>query len=410
MGNDQRQITREKVLGFFHQDPASLPVEVAGDVTSPGEFSETMTDWVRARFASFIPSPEDDKKPHWTLTSASEVGSGSFEWDLSQPLQTYRPFLFSLHPLESAQQLVKARGIEAVTRNTVVPSIPTGLFPLSISANLPACRPGILAVGVTLKAKPRLPFRPQAVIESVEFTPPDDRAGLSLRLSPGESPEYTYSTFIIREDSSGVTELAGAETPHAGDSLHLSPADFPMNLIPLHASQALLDLAVLDCTCQWKQSGAAVEQQAKLDSDQPAIGLALPKDAEEATIQVRARSRSGGSTVTFGPIPARGLELGLHSFREYGPHTIRIECTFSDNTPLLAVDLLPEDRPETPAEITVIALTPAQPRKDWTYLAASFFRPGYRFRLHPSADETPKAWSEVQSPFESLKLSTGGRG
>lgn len=125
-------------------------------------------------------------------------------------------------------------------------------------------------------------------------------------------------------------------------------------------------------------------------------------------IEIKAHSRSDAATVTFGPVPAKGLELGLYSFREFGPHAVRINCTFNDDKPLLAIDLLPEDRPETSEEISVIALTPAQPSKEWTYFARSPFHFGYRYRLHPRADEAPGAWSEIRSPFDSFKLYSGG--
>lgn len=408
LANKKRQIAREKIGQFFRQSPTCLPLQVIGEIPDIDEFAETMTDWIRVRFASFIPSPEDDAKPYWLLKSATDVGSGSFEWDLSQPLVTYRPYMLTMHPLESACKLVKENGIEAVTRNTVVPPIPTGVFPISISANLPLHRPGILSIGVTLKAAPHLPFRPQAVIESAEFTSPDDRASLYLRLSPGESLQYTYSTFVVCQDSSGIAELKGPETSHVGDTLYLSPTDFPVTFIPIDATRSLLDLAILEGNCQWKQSGVAAEQQFELDLDQPAIALALPNKAETATIRIKACSRSGTTAVTLGPLPARALELDMHSFREYGPHTVHIECAFSGNTPLLAVDLLPQERPETTDEIGVVALTPAQPKKEWTYFARSPFQAGYRYRRHPRADEAPEVWSEIRSPFENLKITAGG--
>ncbi len=401
-------IPREKIVQFFARDRSAMPVQVVGDNDDPDGFAQAMTDWVRARFASFVPAPEDEMSPCFALKQAADVGSGSFEWDLGQAMVTFRPLSMTLHPLEAARRLVAKEGITSVLRETVVPPIATGLYPVAVSANLPPVRPGILAAGVNLKAAPRLPFRPQAVTESGELTPPDDRITLHLRLAPGESPSFTYSTYLIRKDSSGVSELTGPETPATGGSLYLSPADFPLQFVSLHASSSLLELATLDGSCRWRQAQHEITQPFQMDDGRQTVALGLPPEASDATLEVRAHSRAGGAVVTLGPLPARSLELGLHSFREYGPHAVSIECTFQGDARLLAVDLVAEDRSETSGTVSVVALTPSEPHKVWTYFAPSPFTPGYRFRLHAGADETPQAWSEARSPFESLELTAGG--
>ena len=134
------------------------------------------------------------------------------------------------------------------------------------------------------------------------------------------------------------------------------------------------------------------------------IALALPKGTAGATLEIEARSREEAKALQLGPFPARNLQLGLHSFPEYGSHRVEITCVFDNDIQLFAIDLLPEDRPETPEEITVLHFTPAQLKREWTWLARSPFRAGYRYRTHRSPDESPTAWSEIRSPFESLKI------
>jgi acyl dehydratase len=75
-----------------------------------------------------------------------------------------------------------------------VPPIPTGVLPVSIMANLPAHRIGLLAAGVEFHAPARPPHRVRAVTEAVELKPPGDAATLRLKLSPAEPAAYIYTT------------------------------------------------------------------------------------------------------------------------------------------------------------------------------------------------------------------------
>ena len=421
LADEERKVARDALLTYFAQDPAFLLLELDGSTLEPVEFAETITDWVRVRFGSFVASPAEDGKPHMVLASPDGIGSGTFEWDLSRPLQTWRPLVLILHPLEAARQVVQEHGLEAVVPPpTIVPPIPTGVFEVSVSANIPDQRPGVLSLGVTLRAAPKPPFRPQVVIQSAELSPPDDAAQILLRLSPAEELTYAYSTFVILNDSGGIRQVDGPEIAHSGVRLKLSPEDFPLNFVPVEANPELLDLAVVHGLCRWAENGAQisrpgrhrlsqlrmVEQAFEIDRDRPAVGLPVPRDAADATLHIEARAREDGKTLSLGPMPAKPLQLGLHSFPEYGPHLIPIECTFAAGQSLVAIELLPEARPDEAEAITVVALTRAQPRKEWGYLASSPFRAGYRYRLHAGFEAAVAPWSEIRSPFDPLTLGT----
>jgi hypothetical protein len=58
------------------------------------------------------------------------------------------------------------------------------------------------------------------------------------------------------------------------------------------------------------------------------LALALPKDSTEGTIAFDLTSQDGRRRLHLGPMPARSLTLGLHSFPEYGDHTVQVECEF----------------------------------------------------------------------------------
>lgn len=398
LGNAQRQIACEDILSFFRRDLQLLPLEVIGEVPPDG-FAETMTDWIRAHFGTFIPSPNDDSKPHIALSSGN---SGSIEWNLSQALQAYRTIVLTLDPLSAAHQLVQTQGLDAVFQETTVPPIPTGTWSISVAANLPDRRPGVLSMGVTLKAPPVLPYRPQARIASAELTPPDDSATLMLRLSPIEKLEYMVSTSVVLQDTNGIRQLKSEEFSHVGDRLYIRPDQFPVNFMAIEATRSLLELATLQGTCHWQEGETLNSQPFELNRENAATALVLPKQATNTTLEISARSLEGTQTLQIPLFPAKNCQLGLHSFREYGAHQITVECDFSDDVRIWAIDLLPEDAPET--EMSVLFFTPVQPHKTWSWLAKSPFRAGYRYRCHRDLGASPAEWSAVQSPFVPLNI------
>ena len=404
--NADKLEAKEDIVNFFRTDPRSLPLEVNGKIEGLelDGFAEAITDRIRVRFGAFVPAPEKDVKPYLSLASPEEVGSGIFEWDLSEPIQAPRPLILHLDPLEAARELVRDHGLEAIVRETVVPPIQTGVLPIWISANLPAHRLGILALGVTIHAPPCPPHRVHTIVESAELHPPEDSTMIRLRLSPAEKLEYTFSTFVVIRDATGIERLEGGETSHQGSRLDLSPDDFPVSFVSIGASRGLLELAAVHGICRRPEGESEVEQPFELAFDQPGVALALPKGTAGATLEIEARSREEAKALQLGPFPARNLQLGLHSFPEYGSHRVEITCVFDNDMQLFTIDFLPEDRPETSEEITVLHFTPTRLKREWTWWAQSPFRAGFRYRTHRSPDESPTEWSEIRSPFEPLEI------
>jgi hypothetical protein len=404
LGNAQRQIACDDILNFFRKDIRTLPLEAVSTMPLEGfleGFAETMTDWIRAYFGTFIPSPSDDGQSYIALSSENH---GSFEWDLSQPLQAYRTIVLSLDPLESARQLVQNQGLDAVFQELTVPPIPTGTWTIKASANLPDRRPGVIAIGVTLKFPPALPFRPQAKIVSAQFIPPSDAATLILRLSPVEKLEYKFFTSVVLENANGTRELKSEEITHQGERLSLRPDQFPVKFLIIEGARSLLALATIRGICRWQEAEQINTQIFELTTAEPVIALALPKDISNATLEIFAQSLEDNQTLHIDPFPAKNCQLGLHSFREYGAHQISVECEFSETVKLWAIDLLPDGAPES--EMSVLFFTRSQPQKPWSWLAKSPFRSGYRYRLHPPSEASPSAWSTLQSPFVPLKIQT----
>lgn len=406
LGAGQRQVACEDIVDYFKRS-TSLPLEVIGNRPSiaADEFAVTLTDWIRAYYGTFIPSPRLDRTGYIALAAGT---STSVEWDLSQPLQTARTIELSLHPLEAARQIVAERGLDSVFREVIVPQMPTGALSVEVSANLPAKRLGVLAIGVTVRAAPFLPHRPQAQVVSTEFQPPDDRARLFLRLSPIEKPAYTFTTYVVLQDAQGVRQLRSRETPHQGNQLALQPNQFPVTFIPISATRSLLEQGTIQGICSWQEGQTAKSQTFELNQQVATLAIVVPQEASSPMLEFTARSQDGTRMVQIPPFPARSYQLGLHSFVEYGAHTILVECEFADQTPYYAIELLPENAPASEARLML--LTPDNRRQEWSWLAKSPFYSGYRYRPRRDPNLPAAEWSTVQPPFKSLKLQTSPSG
>ncbi|MBD2020599.1 hypothetical protein H6F43_10400 [Leptolyngbya sp. FACHB-36] len=396
---ESRQVACEQIIEFLRRNFTQLPVEFGGDTPNPDEIAVVLLDWIRATYGTAIPAPVNDGNSYIALAIDP---SDRVEWNLAHPLQTRRTIGFSLHPLEAAAQVVQAHGVEAVFREAIVPPMPTGAVMVEAAANLPANRLGVLSVGVTLRSPPALPHRPQAVLDSAEFTAPDDRARLRLRLSPVEKPTYRVSTSVVLQDAQGVRQFHSAEILHQGSRLLLQPNQFPVRFLPVSATRSLLSLAAVEGVCRWQEGEMVLSQAFELTAAQPTIALALPPTATNPTLEFTARS-TAGKMLHLPAFAAERYQLGLHSFVEYGPQTLQVECEFGQGVPFYAIELLPEQEPETAASLML--LTPGNPRQIWSWFAASPFQSGYRYRPRSEPGSAALPWSLVRSSALPLKLS-----
>src|SRR5215813_9448314 len=395
----QSRITRSALVSALISSTADSPWIVAGDLQQidASLFAECMADHVRARFASLAAAPQPNGEPTLLLPAAKEFGEGDFDWDLSQPTLTYRPIVLTFNLLEEARALVASRGLSAVVSMDTVPTLRTGVVSLWVVANLPSNRAGVLSLGVTVHAPPTS-RRPQQINQTVELSEPTDSASMRLQFSAAEKIAYTYRTFVIFQDSAGIHRLEGKDTPAEGERLDLHIDDFPVNFVPVQASDRLLAAASVSGIVSHGQ----VQSRFSLTTAQPRVTVSIPQTAQDVSLEFEIRSKDGSRTLKLGPMPARAIDLDLSSFREYGPQSLEITCNFAGQAELLAVDLLPEQSADAPANITTLAMTPRNPRRQWTWFAASLFAPGYRYRLHGANDGSTASWSDVRSAFEPL--------
>jgi len=406
LADDRRRLARSAVVEFFRQDLAALPLQVGGALSSviAESFAQAMADRVLTRFGTFVAAPGEQACPTFALPAPDQSPDGNFIWDLAVPIQALRPVVLRLDPLTAARDLVQRRGLDAVYREISVPAFPTGVLPVTVVANLPDQRPGVLEIGVTLNAPPMPPQRPQAAIATAALAPPDDCATLALTLGAGAAPEYSYTTYAVLMQDSGVDRLETPDREHSGGWLSLGPDDFSVDFVTVTADRTLLQIATLHGTLAWGTNGSQGSRSFALDRDGSALALALPKDAADATLTVEAHSREGDRTLHLGPLPAGHLQLGLYSFPEYGPHTVTVACAFDDASQICVIELLPEDCAESNGSLSLLVFTPDRPTKSWTWFARTPFAPGYRYRprREPGVEVAP--WSDVRSPFEPLSI------
>lgn len=413
LGDNEHRVKCDDVLDYFlRRDYEQLPLEIVGnkDNINRQDFAEVMLDRIRARFGTFIPSPKEPVVPHVLLLTPGQMSSGRFEWDLNEPTAASRTVVFHLNPFEAAREIVKTKGIGSVYYETTVPPLPLGIFSISILGNFYPYRPNVETVGVTLRAAPCPPRRFQTVTKTVELIPPEDKTSATLKLSPAEKLEYSYSTYVVLRTAKGIVRLNGTSIPCKEEQFRVNIGDLPVEFIPIEATISLLEIVNINGICRWVINEIPDEQTFELNLNHPSIALALPKGATKVAVEIEAQEIDGNHRLKLGPHMTNNVMLDLFSFPEYGPHKIDIECIFGEVKKTFAIELLPEGRPEVRDEISVQFFTPNESKKEWTWFAESPFHPGYRFRLFHSHDQSALPWSDIRSPFQPLKVDvvTGG--
>ncbi|MGC2577186.1 MAG: hypothetical protein WA376_06375, partial [Terrimicrobiaceae bacterium] len=258
---------------------------------------------------------------------------------------------------------------------------------------------------VDVSAPPRPPHRMQAIQQTLELVPPVDAGVVTLKMSAAEPFAYDYATWAVTERSGAVERLENPRRSHEGATLDLGVDDFPLRFVVIEATASLLNLANVSGICSGNSKAGPFERRFELTSSNPAVGVGVPSEATLAPLQIEARERGGSKVLQIRLDPARGAQVDLTSFREFGPHRIRVECDFGvEASGFLAVDLVAEGSEESPGAIQTLALTPATPGKEWAYLASSPFRAGYRYRIHAASGDLPSPWSELQAPGAPLRL------
>ena len=408
ISDQDRRISIDKLSGFFRRDQTALPLEITGDIDGQrlDNFVDAVTDRVRHLFGKATAAPVEPVTPHLRLVDPDSVGSGILEWNLLDPVIVERTFTLKLDPLNDARAMIRSHGMGSILRQTTVPPIPLGVYTVEMQVNLPAERPGVLAMGINLHVPPCAPQRPQPVAATVQFKSPDTSAIATLRLAPLEKLSYTYTTFVILQQGNSIKSLEGQPRLSESDFLSLNQDDFPVNFISVEADQSLLDVATIFGVCIWFDGVARREQKFEIDSARPVVMPAIPKGISGAVVEITAVERNGNGVLKLGPFSAASLQLGLFSFPQWGPHKIEIECVFSNTAETCVIELAPAERQGASNEITLLSLSLDEPRKEWSWFAESPFYPGFCYRPRRNRRESAAPWIDVPIPSDSLKINS----
>jgi hypothetical protein len=383
-------------------DPASLGLWLLGDV-GPDEHERlvrTLLYLVTARVADSAPGTPATG-PALTPLPADRLAATTVEYDLRTPFEARRALTLELNPLTAVREHVEQHGTEGLVVETVMPTLESGAHAVDVAGDLPSPRVGVLAVGAMLTAPPRPPRRPQAVVRSVEFTAPEDRAGVRFVLAPDEPLAYRVAGTAVLPTGQ---LLKGPPREATGAYVRIDVDDVPVRFVVVEAAPGLLALARVDGTVRATGAAAgAVSVQFALSADQPVVAVAVPAGSGDPLLDVRARPRFADAPVlTLVGLPGHDTRLDLLTFPGYGSHRVQIGCTWPAGA---RGDYVLELAPEADeAAVERVILRPQHPTAAWTYFAPSPFAPGYRFRRAAAPGAPPEPWSEPRSPLEPLAL------
>lgn len=386
LGHDGR-VRRDDVVAGLRTDV--LPDggdehRVLVDVTGarPGDevFAQVLADRIRSRWQGFLPPGEE--------------APGTWRWDLADAVVTWREHLLTL-PLFDAFAEIREHLDQHAPPGVELDPVPAGWRTVTVLANLPTRQSGVEACGVDVTAAPRPPERPQAVTATIDLGGDRPTGSATLRLAPGEEPDFVRQTWAIVVAHHEVHELRGQPVAFHGERFTLRPGDFPVRFVPVDIEAALLELAHVHVEFRRVDDQPFVGR-ADFELTEPRTDLAVPA-GEDMTMTVRLASRTGAGTLDLGPYPPEPLWLGRHLLPGWGPHHVQVSGGAGG---LAAVALRPET---SDGDGAVVALTPDQPERTWTWFADDPFRPGYQFRVVP-AGAAPGPWSPVRRYDEPLDV------
>ncbi len=416
LSDDQRRISCSRALEYFQRPLWELPIELIGALRPEDlqAWAEAIVGRLRNQWGRSVPSPEALLTPHFQWIT--DIPNGLFVWNLAEPALGVRSQVLTLDGFEPMAHLIQTQGLGAVVKETDVPPFPTGVFPVTIVANLPSNRQGILRMGVNLRVPPKPPQRPQAILATTELKPPQDTAMTTLKLGVRDSLDYWASTFVILKDATGIQRFNAPETRHQSHHLTLYPDDFDLQFVTIEADEDLLTLATIRATLRRPDRGKWVVQS--FDLGREAMAIALPKiqsnddsgNPSSATLEFELMAIDPNAlvqTLKLGPMPAQDTQLSLYAFATYGPQSLIIQRPVHELGSLTLE--LSADGPN-PQSSTVLNLSPTQAQREWTWFSDSPFYGGYRYRRYRGVGQPVESWSTLQFPGEGGPLTPNSGG
>ncbi len=422
LADPQGALPRAALLSYFGRDESQLPLSTdwSDDIEWPAGFAETMTDRVIAAYTSPLDAADMRDAP---VVQLRPVGTASTQlrWSLANAFTAQRRMTFPVDLLSEAQARIAASGPEPLIRRRSVATLPgLGNARITVLFNLPKKRAGLAALGVTITFPPVLPKRPQP--RTVTVLLDDDSSDIReviVTLSPGEPLQFSYTPFAVIETGGSTMQIDGVPLAGEGSTLRLTPELFPVDLVRIEATPALICLATLSGSCAYvDQQGTARQVPFALSSGNLALTVAVPRQRSALAITGTAQARDGGATIPLPAVEDVTALFDVTSFASYGPQDTPIQVLFDDAAAFRALALLPDGVPDIPGAAEVVSFTPDQPERRYAWSASSPFATALRYR---SFDRSSGPWQRAVAtaplvvPSSSLftperSRSKGGRG
>jgi hypothetical protein len=407
-GKSGRSTSTADVIAAFTGAAQSLPLKILGGTMPPGDFAGAVASRLFAAFATLAPAPGTSDPPYVTFADPARLGTGSIQWDLSQPAPGRRQWVLTLDILTSLRAFVAKNGVASLVRNLMIPALQVGTYSIDFNANLPPNRVGVPAIGATVELAANPPMRPNSISETVNFVEPDDSGAVQFRLSPSEQLAYTLSGFAVVAAGATVQEYAMPPVARGDLWVELGADDFPVAFAHVTAADRLLSLATLQIVLAYTMGGALQRLAATLNAGQAGVALGMPRSATDATLSITATPIAAGPALQLAPMAPGRIDLDVTAFREFGPHRIAIGAALHTGDPALFLDLLAQAQEDAGAAPDQIFITADQPNATWGFVASSPFRAGYRYRTSAAKGAPAGAWSPALSPFTPLTLNADG--
>jgi hypothetical protein len=361
--------------------------------------AEAMAERLIARYGCLTSADDPAAGPAWVLDTAAML-DGEIVWDLEDAAEAPKGFVVASDPLETARRAA-VEGF-SLTHDAPVVSFDTGMHVLSISANLPPKRMGVLMLSTEVRVSPFPPDRPQTVTASAGFRDGETVKSVPIRLSPAEPLAFDYQTVAFVTHAGGAQRLVGPVLRHTGAHLTISPDSFPVRFVRVEASPGVCEAMRLDVVCRGRRGDQPWAATALLDDRTLAVALAVPRDVADGEMQVTATALEGGRTLSLASGPVADCWIDLSSFPNTGPACLDVECTFDDEAGVAAIECVPEDRVEEAGAISLVRLTPSTPRREWRWLVSHPLRDGFLWRWFSPDGGQP--WSGRLAPGAPLHI------
>ncbi|MEH6415750.1 hypothetical protein [Pseudomonas sp. CGJS7] len=393
----QRLIDAPQTLGL------GLPAS-SGDVLKQ-PLADAVIDRIAARFATPQPSAPDAPTGVRLVFDEAAMASGRVQWNLAEPQLAPRLIPIEADPLGPLRTMAAGDLHDAVVRRHDARALASGWRSVSVRANLPARRVGVMTAQVELQLPAKPPARMFTVKANAALPAGDRPVAIDLRLSPSEPLAYQWQTAAVVLSDGRAESIKGPTRKSDREHLLVGPEDFGMRLIPVEAETVFLDQADIEVECLGTRKGKPWSLRGVLDRAAPELAFAVPFDVDGAKIRATAQAKADGVRRAMAPVDAEddGLRMDAFSFEGSGSRELQLLCEFDDDAASRSIEIAPEDGIDDSARRKQIKFTRSKPRAEWTWLSLSPFRSGYRWRWH-SGGATPAPWSPVLQPDTPLQV------